>query len=108
MTAAPDSTPSAIAGAAAEMPEIRILRNEPNAGIPATMKRRYAEARGDWVFFTPADGQVPVTALEVMWSARVGQALMVGRRTPRKDPLTRIVIAELYSFGLRGISSACR
>jgi dolichol-phosphate mannosyltransferase len=98
-----DGTPSAIAGAAAEMPEIRILRNEPNAGIPATMKRLYAEARGDWVFFTPADGQVPVTALEVMWNAREGQALVVGRRTPRKDPLTRIVIAELYSFGLRGI-----
>jgi hypothetical protein len=65
------------------------------------MKRLYAEARGDWVFFTPADGQVPVTALETMWKARDGQAVVVGGRVPRKDPLTRLLIAELYSAGLR-------
>ncbi|MDQ2951380.1 MAG: glycosyltransferase family 2 protein [Chloroflexota bacterium] len=98
-----DGTPAAIAGAAADMPEVRILRNDPNAGIPATMKRLYAEARGEWVYFTPADGQVPVTALETMWAAREGQALVVGGRVPRRDPRTRVVIAELYSAGLRFI-----
>ena len=96
-----DGTPQAIASAAADLPEVRILRNRPNAGIPATMKRLYAESRGDWVFFTPADGQVPVTALETMWNVREGQALVVGSRVPRKDPLTRLLIAELYSAGLR-------
>jgi len=96
-----DGTPQAIASAAADLPEVRILRNAPNAGIPATMKRLYAESRGDWVFFTPADGQVPVTALETMWNVREGQALVVGSRVPRKDPLTRLLIAELYSAGLR-------
>lgn len=96
-----DGTPQAIASAAADLPEVRILRNQPNAGIPATMKRLYAESRGDWVFFTPADGQVPVTALETMWNAREGQALVVGGRVPRKDPLTRLLMAELYSAGLR-------
>jgi hypothetical protein len=65
------------------------------------MKRLYAESRGDWVFFTPADGQVPVTALETMWNVREGQSLVVGSRVPRKDPLTRLLIAELYSAGLR-------
>jgi glycosyltransferase involved in cell wall biosynthesis len=96
-----DATPAAIAEAAAGLPEVRILRNERNAGIPATMKRLYAEARGEWVYFTPADGQVPSSALEAMWSAREGQALVVGRRVPRRDPLTRVLIAELYSAGLR-------
>jgi glycosyltransferase involved in cell wall biosynthesis len=96
-----DGTPGAIANVAADLPEVRILRNAPNAGIPATMKRLYSEARGDWVYFTPADGQVPVTALETMWNAREGQALVIGGRVPRKDPLTRVLIAELYSAGLR-------
>jgi dolichol-phosphate mannosyltransferase len=96
-----DGTPQAIANVAADLPEVRILLNESNAGIPATMKRLYAEAKGDWVYFTPADGQVPVTALETMWNARVGQALVVGGRVPRRDPLTRVLIAELYSAGLR-------
>lgn len=96
-----DGTPGVIAGVAADLPEVRVLWNELNAGIPATMKRLYAEARGDWVYFTPADGQVPVTALETMWNAREGQALVIGGRVPRKDPLTRVLIAELYSAGLR-------
>lgn len=98
-----DGTAGAIAAVAADLPEVRVLRNEPNAGIPETMKRLYGEARGEWVSFTPADGQVPDTALETMWNAREGQALVVGGRVPRKDPLTRVLIAELYSTGLRFI-----
>ena len=98
-----DGTPATIAGVAADLPEVRILRNAANAGIPTTMKRLYAEARGEWVYFTPADGQVPVTALETMWNAREGQALVVGGRVPRRDPLTRVLIAELYSWGLRTV-----
>jgi len=98
-----DRTPQAIAAVAAELPEVKILRNAPNAGIPATMKRLYAAATGDWIYFTPADGQVPVSALERMWAAREGMALVVGGRVPRRDPLSRVVIAELYSTGLRWI-----
>ena len=96
-----DGTPAAIATAAAELPEVRILLNRTNAGIPATMKRLYSEARGEWVYFTPADGQVPVGALQTMWDARDEAALVVGRRVPRRDPLSRVLIAELYSSALR-------
>jgi dolichol-phosphate mannosyltransferase len=98
-----DGTPAAIAAAAADHPEVRILRNERNAGIPATMKRLYAAASGDWVYFTPADGQVPASALERMWAAREGMALVVGARVPRRDSRVRVLIAELYSTGLRWI-----
>jgi len=42
-----DGTPAAIAAAAADHPEVRVLRNERNAGIPATMKRLYATASGE-------------------------------------------------------------
>src|SRR5438132_14270398 len=69
-----DATPARVAEIAANTPEVRLLRNELNAGIPATMKRLYAEARGAWIYFTPADGQVPVGALETMWKAREGMA----------------------------------
>ena len=96
-----DGTAVAISHVADELPEVHILRNGRNAGIPATMKRLYAEATGDWIYFAPADGQVPASALEVMWAARDDQALVVGRRVPRRDPFARILIAELYSAGLR-------
>lgn len=98
-----DRTPQAIAAVAAELPEVKLLRNAPNAGIPATMKRLYAAATGDWIYFTPADGQVPATALERMWAARDGMALVVGGRVPRRDPFSRVLIAELYSTGLRWV-----
>ena len=96
-----DGTVAVVEEIARECPEVRVLRNERNAGIPATMKRLYAEARGDWVYFTPADGQLPVTALERMWGARDDNALVVGERRPRRDPRSRVVIAELYSGVLR-------
>ncbi|MEK7862864.1 MAG: glycosyltransferase family 2 protein [Chloroflexota bacterium] len=96
-----DGTAAMIAAVAAEHPEVRVIRHERNLGIPATMKRLYAEARGDWVYFTPADGQVPVGALERMWRAREGMALVVGGRVPRRDPFARLLVAELYSAVLR-------
>jgi dolichol-phosphate mannosyltransferase len=96
-----DGTAAVVDAIARELPAVRVLRNQRNIGIPATMKRLYAEARGEWVYFTPADGQVPVSALEVMWHSREGMALVVGRRVPRRDPLSRILIAELYSSMLR-------
>ncbi|HZP97651.1 MAG TPA: glycosyltransferase family 2 protein [Candidatus Limnocylindria bacterium] len=96
-----DATVRVVEGIARELPEVRLLRNERNAGIPATMKRLYAEARGEWVYFTPADGQLPVGAFECMWAARDDAALVVGRRVPRRDPPTRVLIAELYSGTLR-------
>ncbi len=92
-----DGTVRVVEEIARECPEVRLLRNERNAGIPATMKRLYREARGDWVYFTPADGQLPVGALERMWAARDDAALVVGERRPRRDPRSRVLIAELYS-----------
>ena len=86
-----------------EVAELRLLRNASRQGIPPTMKRLYAEAQGDWIYFTPAAGQVPAAAREPMWGIRDGAALVVGRRVPRRDPASRVVIAQLYSGLLRRI-----
>jgi glycosyltransferase involved in cell wall biosynthesis len=98
-----DGTWDALQRACAEVAELRLLRNETRQGIPTTMKRLYAEARGEWIYFTPGDGQVPAVALEPMWGIREGAALVVGRRVPRRDPKSRVVMAQLYSGLLRRI-----
>ena len=98
-----DGTWAELQRSCAEVAELRLLRNPLRLGIPATMKRLYAEARGEWIYFTPADGQVPAAALEPMWSIREGAALVVGRRVPRRDPASRVVMAQLYSGLLRRI-----
>lgn len=98
-----DGTWAALQRACAEFAELRLLRNPTRQGIPPTMKRLYAEAQGDWIYFTPGDGQVPAAALEPMWAIRDGAALVVGRRVPRRDPASRVVMAQLYSGLLRRI-----
>jgi glycosyltransferase involved in cell wall biosynthesis len=98
-----DGTWAELQRSCAEVAELRLLRNPLRQGIPATMKRLYAEARGEWIYFAPADGQVPAAALESMWAIREGAALVVGRRVPRRDPASRVVIAQLYSGLLRRI-----
>ncbi len=92
-----DGTWAALEAARATCPELRLMRNPSRSGIPFTMKRLYADARGDWTYFAPADGQVPAAALPPMWEVREGAALVVGRRVPRKDPAARIVLAQIYS-----------
>ena len=98
-----DGTWDELQRSCAEIAELRLLRNPSRLGIPPTMKRLYSEARGEWIYFTPADGQVPAAALEPMWSVREGAALVVGRRVPRRDPASRVVMAQLYSGLLRRI-----
>jgi glycosyltransferase involved in cell wall biosynthesis len=73
-----DGTWAELQRSCAEIAELRLLRNPSRLGIPPTMKRLYAEAQGEWIYFTPADGQVPAAALEPMWSIREGAALVVG------------------------------
>ncbi len=92
-----DGTWAALEAARATCSELRLMRNPSRSGIPFTMKRLYAGARGDWIYFAPADGQVPAAALPPMWEIREGAALVVGRRVPRKDPAARIVLAQVYS-----------
>ena len=98
-----DETWQELVGTAKAVPELRLLRHSSNLGIPQTMKGLYGEARGQWVYFAPADGQVPAEALSAMWQFREGAALVVGRRIPRRDPRSRVLIAQLYSSLLRAL-----
>ena len=89
-----DGTWNELMRSCAEVSELRLLRNPSRQGIPPTMKRLYAEAQGEWIYFAPADGQVPAAALEPMWAVREGAALVVGRRVPRRDPAARVAMAQ--------------
>lgn len=96
-----DGTSRELERVASTVPELRLLRNDKNVGIARTMRRLYAAAQGSWVYFAPADGQVPAEALPIMWAAREGSAVVVGRRVPRRDPLSRVLMAEVYSSVVR-------
>lgn len=98
-----DATWEVIQALGAQLPELVPLRNPVNRGITPTMKRLFSLASGEWWYFAPADGQVPPEALERMWRIRSGAAVVVGRRLPRRDPRSRVVMARWYSLVLRGL-----
>ncbi len=50
-----DCTPEILARLAAEDPRIRVLRNEPNAGVSKSRNRAIAEATGEWIAFLDSD-----------------------------------------------------
>ncbi len=98
-----DETPDLIAALTSELPRVRAWRHAKNVGIEPTLLELYRASRGKWVYYAPADGQVPARALEVLWSARNGQGCVVGRRRPRADPFSRRVIAAIYSRLIRAL-----
>src|SRR5689334_22649913 len=48
----------------------RVLRHERNRGIGAAIKTGTAAARGEWVTFMPADGQIEPEAIGVLREAQ--------------------------------------
>ena len=98
-----DATWAALDASRAATSELQLMRNPSRAGIPFSMKRLCADARGEWIYFAAADGHVPAVAFERMWSVREGAARVVGRRIPRRDPASRVLIAQVYSTMLRWI-----
>lgn len=98
-----DSTWAVLDGLRPGIPELRLVRNPSNIGITRSMKRLFDVAAGTWWYFAPADGQVPAEALERMWTVRDGAAVVVGRRVPRRDARSRVLMARLYSTALRAI-----
>lgn len=86
-----------------DVPSVRAWRHDVNRGISRTLLELYAASRGRWVYYSPADGQVPAAALELLWAARDGHACVVGERRPRRDPPIRRLMAWIYSLAIRSL-----
>lgn len=72
-----------------------------NEGIAPTLLELYRAAAGRWMYYVPADDQIPAEALERIWRVRDGAVCVVGRRAPRADPIVRRLIASTYSLVVR-------
>ncbi len=79
----------------------RLVRHERNRGMGAALKSGVREARGTWVTFLPADGQVPPEAVGALRAEqrRSGADLVLGVYGRRDDGLLRSVL----SAGLRAL-----
>src|SRR5438105_661563 len=69
---------------------IRVLDRGRNAGIEASMRALYANARAQWVFLMSADRQWPMQALVPMVeAAERGADFVIGVRPNKRDVYTR-------------------
>lgn len=95
-----DRTSNAAAAALSGMPHA-LLRHDRNRGIGAALKTGVARARGDWVTFLPADGQIAPSAIATLRRAQqkhdADVVFSVYER--RDDGWDR----KVFSFGVRAL-----
>jgi len=93
-----------------------VVRSHSNRGHGPTILRGYDEARGEWVFQTDSDGELPASGFETLWRRRDLYDLVVGRRMGRRQSLGRLlltigsrtVIALAFGRGVVDVNSPYR
>ncbi len=98
-----DATHDIVTALLPTMPGLRLQSHEANLGVGVSLLNLYALAVGTWIYFTPADGQVPASELAPLWAGREGRVLVIGRRRPRRDPLPRRISSSLYGAAMRAV-----
>ncbi len=88
-----------------ENPEVRVV-TQPNTGYGGALKRGFAEATHDWVFFTDSDLQFDLSQLMTFLPHTNNNDLVFGYRLSRAEGWKRLFLAKLlkiwavFLFGL--------
>jgi len=80
-----DGTSDIADAIASSEPRFRVVHHGRNRGFSGAMTTALRQARGDWIFLVPADGQVPLLDLERFLSASAGADVVVGIRSYRPE-----------------------
>jgi dolichol-phosphate mannosyltransferase len=100
-----DATRGILDALAARDPRVVVLHRARNAGIEASMRTLYAQARHAWVFLNSADRQWPMAALVPMAAAAAaGADFVIGVRSNKREVYTRY--RRLISWGYERIVRA--
>ncbi len=87
-----DRTAEVVAALARGNPAIRCVSHTRNRGYGAALATGFAAARGELVFLTDGDKQFDVRQLGELLPLIQQADLVIGYRSPRRDPLIRRVI----------------
>ena len=101
-----DGTGAKLDEVATRHKHVRVI-HQTNRGHGPTVLRGYREAKGDWVFQTDSDDEIPADAFETVWRARTGHDAVFGIRTGRPSTAGRrmltagaaLVIRTLFGRG---------
>lgn len=102
-----DGTPVIVENLIKKHRQVRLINHSINRGYGAAVKTGIKNARYEWIFFTDSDRQFHFDELPRFVSLRDKADIVVGRRLKRRDPILRIIIAQillkywnLFLFGL--------
>ena len=92
-------------------PHLRVIHHPRNLGYGAALRRGFAAARKEWVFYTDGDAQYDPRELHVLLAACLaheGQVDVVnGYKISRHDPWYRLVIGRLYHHFVKRLFGLC-
>jgi len=81
-------------------PRVKLV-TRPNGGHGPALMTGLAAARAPRCLLVDADAQVGLTAFRTTWRASAGADAVLGVRSPRRDPLHRLVLTRLVRALLR-------
>src|SRR5262249_7750288 len=96
-----DGTGELARSVAARDPRVRVIAHERNRGYGAALRTGIAAARMPWLLLTDADLQFDLTQLTELIPLTRDYALILVRRTPRRDPLYRRVYGHTWNWLVR-------
>jgi glycosyltransferase involved in cell wall biosynthesis len=97
-----DGTGARLDEIAARYPSVRAI-HQTNRGHGPTILRGYQEARGEWVFQTDSDDEIPADAFEKVWQAREGKQAVFGVRTGRPSSSGRRLLTAGAALAVRAL-----
>ena len=96
-----DGTGDAALSLCAADPRVRVLTHEHNRGYGAALRTAIAAAQMPWILLTDADLQFDLMQLADVTPLTASCDLILGRRTPRRDPLYRRVYGHTWNWLVR-------
>jgi len=83
-------------------PYLKLVFHEKNKGYGGALQSGFKTAKKDLVFYTDGDAQYDVTELVNLFAKISDKVDIVqGYKIKRSDPWYRVVIGDLYNFGVR-------
>ena len=99
-----DGTYEVLRRLAGSDPTVRVLHRPANRGVEASLRALYAAVRLEYVFFTSADRQWPMTSLIPLAQAiEAGADLVVGTRCNKAEVYSayRRIVSSIYEFAVQ-------
>jgi glycosyltransferase involved in cell wall biosynthesis len=78
--------------------KVQLVQHQKNLGYGAALRSGFSRAQGRWIFFSDSDLQFRLETLHEFWKYTESHDVIIGYRSPRKDPKIRILNAYLWAM----------